>query len=260
MQLHFQSEGRGEPVVILHGLLGSLDNWRTVSGQLAGHFLVLAADLRNHGRSPHSPEMDYALMAEDLRELLDREGLARVRLLGHSMGGKVAMEFALRHPHRVQRLVVADIAPRAYPPRHQAIFDALLAVDLATCSTRHEVETALAPRLPDRALRQFLLKSITRRPDGALAWKFNLRAIRDHYHDLYAALPEGRVCPAPALFIGGGASDYLTEADATPIRRLFPDARFHTTPGAGHWLHIEAPAAFLEVVLGDLKVPGPAGP
>ena len=253
MELHFQTEGRGDPLIILHGLLGSLDNWRTVSGQLAGHCQVVAVDLRNHGLSPHSPEMDYALMAEDLGELLDRLGFARVGLLGHSMGGKVAMEFALSHPGRVERIIVADIAPRAYPPHHGPIFEALLAVDLAAASTRQQVEAALAPSLLDRALRQFLLKGLTRRPDGVLAWKFNLGAIRDHYEKLCAALPEGRLCPAPALFLRGGASDYVRDEDIDPIHRAFPQARFRTLPSAGHWLHVEAAGEFIQLVLEELQ-------
>ena len=249
MQLHFETEGRGKPVIILHGLLGSLDNWRTVTGKLAAHYRVLAVDLRNHGRSPHSPETDFGLMAEDVRELLDGQGLPPVCLLGHSLGGKVAMEFALRYPERTERIIAVDIAPRAYAPRHGPIFGALLAVDLAACASRQQIEAALAPAIPERTLRQFLLKGVTRRPDGDFAWKFNLVALRANYEKLCAALAAGRVCPQPALFIRGGASDYLGEADVRPIRELFPQATFHTIPGAGHWPHFEAPEEFLRVVL-----------
>ena len=255
MQLCFESVGQGKPLVILHGLLGSLDNWRTVSRALAnrGGVQVFTVDLRNHGLSPHSAEMNYPVMVEDLRELLDREGLERVGWLGHSLGGKVAMEFALRYPDRIDRLLVSDIAPRAYPPTHDPVFEALGAVDLEACSSRQEVESALAPRLPDRVLRQFLLKGIGRQAAGTLAWKFNLAAIRDNYAKLSAALADGRVCAAPALFLRGGASDYIRDEDHHLIHRWFPQAVFHTFPGVGHWPHFEAPADFLRVVSDYLR-------
>lgn len=253
MRLHFYTEGQGDPVIILHGLLGSSDNWRMVSGKLAAHYQVLSADLRNHGRSPRSPEMNYELMAEDVLGLIEREGLARVRLLGHSMGGKVAMEFALRHADRVERLIVADMAPRVYPARHRPILDALRSIDLSVCSTRQQVEKALLPNITDPRLRQFLLKAVTPQPNGLLAWRFNLEAISDRYERLGEALREGRVCDQPALFIRGGASDYLLDGDFDPIRILFPRARFHTIPGAGHWLHAEAPGEFIEAVLQGFK-------
>src|SRR5579859_1638969 len=160
MQLHFKSYGSGHPLIILHGLFGSLDNWHFHSSQLAGQFRVLAVDQRNHGHSPHSQQMDYTLMAEDLSELIDHEQLPRAHVLGHSMGGKTAMQFALKYPQKTARLMVIDMAPRAYSPRQAQILETLLSVDLTAFKTRSQLLEALAPKIPDLALRQFLLKNI----------------------------------------------------------------------------------------------------
>ena len=247
--LHFETRGHGPPLVILHGLFGSLDNWHTVSNQLAPHFQVLAVDQRNHGRSFHSPEMAYPLMARDLLDFLERQGLGRASLLGHSMGGKTAMEFALRYPARLDRLIVVDIAPRAYSPRHRHILDALLGLDLAACSSRLQIEAALAPAIPCQATRRFLLKSLERSPHGAFRWRINLPAIADNCGRLCEALGPGRTCSRPALFIGGGQSDYLLPEDFDSIRRLFPHAQFQTLAGAGHWVHADAPQPFVRTAL-----------
>ena len=247
--LHFESIGHGPPLVVLHGLFGSLDNWRAVSNKLAGHFQVLAVDQRNHGRSFHSPNMSYPLMAEDIFEFLERQGLGCASLLGHSMGGKTAMEFALRYPGRVDKLIVADIAPRAYPPRHQDILDALLSLDLAACGSRQQMEAALAPAIRDKLTRQFLLKSVERNAQGAFGWRMNLQGIADNYGRLCEALDQGRACSRPVLFIGGAKSDYLVAEDFDPIHRLFPHAQFQSLAGAGHWVHADAPQAFAGLVL-----------
>ena len=169
MQLHFRSYGDGEPLIILHGLFGSLDNWHSMSVKLAAPFQVFAVDQRNHGASPHSPEMSYPIMADDLEEFLQSQGLARAYVMGHSMGGKTAMQFALRYPHRVERLVVVDIAPRVYSPLHARILEALLALDLASFKTRKQVEDALASAIPELGTRQFLLKNLTRGAEGHFA-------------------------------------------------------------------------------------------
>ena len=235
--------------MVLHGLFGSLDNWHTLSNKLAGHFQVLAVDQRNHGHSFHSPEMSYPLMAQDLFEFLERQGLGRASLLGHSMGGKTAMEFALRYPARLDKLVVVDIAPRAYSPRHRHILDALLSLDLAACSSRRQMEAALAPAIPGELTRQFLLKSVERNAQGAFRWTMNLQGIANNYERLCEALDQGRACSRPALFIGGGESDYLLAEDFDSIHRLFPHAQFRSLAGAGHWVHADAPQAFARLVL-----------
>ncbi|MGO8680403.1 MAG: alpha/beta fold hydrolase [Limisphaerales bacterium] len=253
--LNFQSRGQGPPLVILHGLFGSLDNWHTVSNQLAGHFQVLVLDQRNHGRSFHSPDMDYPLMASDLARVLDSRGLGRASVLGHSMGGKTAMEFALRWPARVDRLVVVDVAPRAYPPRHQPILDALLSLDLRACGSFRELETALAPAVPDKATRQFLLKGAERDAQGRFQWRMNVRGIADNYERLCQPVGPDRQCSRPALFIRGERSDALLPEDFDPILRLFPQARFRPVAGAGHWVHADAPGPFVRSVLEFFQEP-----
>jgi esterase len=248
MTLHFRTYGSGEPVIVLHGLFGSLDNWHTISMRLSDRRQVYAVDLRNHGRSPHTPEMSYAAMAEDVRELLDDQQLETASLIGHSIGGKVAMQFGLSYPGRLEKLVVADIAPRAYPPHHEYIFRALLRLDPATFKARSEIERALASEIPDLALRQFLLKSLERDESGAFRWRLNLPALHAHYAELCADLPSDQTCDRPALFLRGSESDYVRPQDEQRIRQLFPSASIQTLPGAGHWLHADVPEGFFRIV------------
>jgi pimeloyl-ACP methyl ester carboxylesterase len=248
MQLHFQTFGQGAPLIILHGLFGSSDNWHSISRRLEKQFRVLAVDQRNHGHSPHSAEMNYPVMAEDLHELLQSQKLARAHLIGHSMGGKTAMEFALRYPESVDKLIVVDIAPRAYSPRHGQIFEGMLSLDLTAFQTRAQMEVALAPFIPEKAVRQFLLKNVTRDEGGPFRWRLNLRDILKNYDRLSEALAENRVCDRPALFLRGGESKYFRESDWEPVRRLFPRAALRTLPGAGHWVHADAPELFLHAV------------
>jgi esterase len=253
MELNFETWGRGPPLVVLHGLFGSLDNWHAISRNLAAHFEVLALDQRNHGRSPHCPEMDYPRLAEDVREFLERRGLGHASLLGHSMGGKAAMEFALRYPGRLDKLIVVDIAPKAYPAVHDHILEALLSLEVAACASRQQMEAALAPAIPNKRTRQFLLKSVERDPAGVFRWRMDLQGIADNYAQLSRALAPGRRCDRPALFVRGGKSEYLMPEEFDSIRSLFPHARFHTVAGAGHWVHADAPEEFLRTVLEFLE-------
>ena len=255
MQLHFRTYGEGFPLIILHGLLGSLDNWQPLSRKCGAHFKVFAVDQRNHGCSPHSDEFGYDVMSQDLLEFMETHGLAGAHLLGHSMGGKTAMHFALRHPDRVGKLVVVDIAPRAYPPRHAATFEALLALDLKAFHQREQIDAALAGAVPEAGLRQFLLKNVRRDSAGAFRWKVNLRSIFGNFHHLNAALASDRRFPRPALFVRGEKSDYVRDADADLIRRNFPQAEIQTIPGAGHWVHADAPELFLKLVVDFLGRP-----
>lgn len=253
MNLHFESygNGHGAPLVILHGLFGSLDNWHSISRRLSERLEVLALDQRNHGQSPHSPEMNYPIMAEDVAKFIRSRGLERANILGHSMGGKTAMELALACPELVEKLIVVDIAPRAYSPRHGEIFRGLLGLNLAEFQTRAQVGDALEPAIPDKTVRQFLLKNVTRDAQGTFRWKLNLKDICANYGRLSEALEE-RVFNGPTLVIRGGTSRYIREEDAELIRRYFPKAQLRTLPQAGHWVHAEAPEAFLELVTGFL--------
>ncbi len=245
MRLHFREQGHGPSLIILHGLFGSLENWGFISQQLADDFRVISVDQRNHGQSPHAPEMNYTALARDLCVFMDQQNLASAHLLGHSMGGKAAMQFALLHPERVDRLIVVDMALRAYEPKHDDIFEALSALDLNLYQTRAQVEEALAPRLPDLAVRRFLLKGLTRNPEGGLRWKFNLPVLRENYPGMTTALNAKGSFAMPALFIRGSQSDYIRNEDVPEIQRLFPNADVITIPEASHWVHAEKPDDFL---------------
>jgi pimeloyl-ACP methyl ester carboxylesterase len=253
MQLHFQSYGEGPPLIILHGLFGSLENWHSISQKLAADFRVFAVDQRNHGRSAHAADMSYQSMAQDLKEFVTSQQLSEVNLLGHSMGGKTAMSFALNYPDRVERLIVADIAPRAYPPHHSEILTALLSLDLSSFKNRKDMEAHLAPLIPDLATRQFLLKNVKRDSAGAFYWQMNLTAIHRNYDRLNEALSSQQPFAKPTLFIRGDRSDYIRDEDLASIRRLFPKAELYEIPGAGHWVHVDAPEAFLRKVREFLK-------
>jgi pimeloyl-ACP methyl ester carboxylesterase len=247
MTLFFQEYGTGHPLIILHGLLGSLDNWHTLSTAFSKTFRVIAVDQRNHGRSPHSDEMTYGAMASDLLELFDQLGLASASILGHSMGGKTAMQFALSHPDRADRLVIADIAPRAYPPLHDDIFAALSSVDLASMQSRQLVDDALTGRIPDTAVRQFLMKNLSRDASGGFRWKANLRVLQSSYAELARAIDSEAPFRKPVLFVQSSRSGYVHESDTGDIHRLFPHAEF-VNVDAGHWIHAEAPERFSEIV------------
>lgn len=253
MQLHFKESGQGRAVILLHGLFGSSDNWHPIALRLAESFHVFAVDQRNHGQSPHSDAMNYSLMAGDLETFMASRGLASAMVVGHSMGGKTAMQFALQFPERVEKLIVADMAPRAYAPAHEKIFAAQLALDLKSFATRPEIEDALAPEIPDLVLRRFLLKNLGRDAAGEFFWKIHLRSMAENYPHLRAPVSPVRPFAGPALFIRGGKSNYLNPEDEPLIFEFFPQAKLQTIPGAGHWVHTEAPAEFLRLTLDFLR-------
>ncbi len=252
MQLHFKQLGHGAPLVLLHGLFGQADNWFGVAPKLAEKFHVLIPDLRNHGHSPHHPEMDYPLMAADVEKFFATQKIESARVIGHSMGGKVAMQFALDFPARVKKLVVVDMAPRAYKRTHDSIFAALLAVDLKSFQTRQEIETALEPQIPSLNLRRFLLKNLGRDEQGNFFWKMNVRGVAENYSRLGEVLAPKNPFAGPALFIRGGKSDYLNAGDEPEIRRFFPAAKIETIESANHWVHADAPEEFVRRVLNFL--------
>ncbi len=249
MNLHFRSYGSGPPLIILHGLLGSLDNWATLARRWGQSFHVLSFDARNHGRSPHSATMTLEAMVEDLHGFMARQSIPTSPLLGHSMGGSTVMHFAVTYPALVDALVVVDIAPRPYGRSHDVIFNAISGLDLAEFSTRQDVENALAPAIPDIATRRFLLKNLSRSDSGELTWKMNLLVLRDRYAQLGGELAHEARCEKPALFVKGGRSEYLIESDRELIRRHFPKSEFLIIPGAGHWVHADAPDELFTAVV-----------
>lgn len=249
MQLHFKQLGQGKPLVMLHGLFGSSDNWLGVASKLSKDFHLFLLDVRNHGISPHSDEISYPIMAADVAEFLDSQKLQRANVLGHSLGGKIAMQFALDFPSRVEKLVVVDITPRAYTPDHEKIFEALLALDLEKFQTRTQIEDALAAEIPDLVLRRFLLKNLkTAASPSSFTWKMNLSGLYKNYQKIYEPIFFHAPFPGQALFLRGGMSRYISEADVPLILKLFPQGKIETIERAGHWVHADAPEVFASLV------------
>ena len=249
LELAADEFGSGPPVAILHGLFGSGRNWRSVAQHLAAHHRVLTFDLRNHGASPWAEGMSYGEMVEDLRASFRARGIEHAALLGHSMGGKVAMLMALLHPGEVDRLVIVDIAPAANPPNLLAYIRAMRAVDLRGVKRRAEVDVALAGAVPDPAERAFLLQNLVIDEKPPLAPE--PRSDRARFPKIvgFPDLPAGTAYRGPALFVAGARSNYLQPEHEPGIRRLFPEARIIRIEGAGHWVHAEQPQAFLQAVL-----------
>lgn len=254
MELHYKSFGEGMPLLILHGLFGTSDNWQTIGKKLAEDYTVFLIDLRNHGRSPHHPEHTFATMAEDLLHFMEKNWVFKAHMLGHSMGGKTAMHFALHHTDMVEKLVVVDIGPKQYTGGHEDIFRTLIDLDLGQLDDRKEAEAFLEKRISDVGVRQFLLKNLTRHKDGRYEWKMNLPVLWDHYDDILASIESPEPFEGPALFIRGGRSRYIEDADWPGIKAYFPSAQLATIPNAGHWVHAEQPAALLEAVREFLAV------
>ncbi len=255
MQLFTRVLGEGEPVVILHGLFGSLNNWNTLGRKLGEEFSVYLVDQRNHGRSPHDKVHTYKAMAEDLLELFREKSLPSAHLIGHSMGGKTAMEFALSYPGAVRKLVVVDISPRATLARHDAILEALTHLRLERFTSRESIEEALKPEIPDQAVRRFLLTNLEREEDGHYSWRMNLDSLRRNYGEINRGIDNGRKFNGPVLFLKGENSPYIGEGGTPVIKALFPKAQFQSIAGVGHWVHAEAPDEFLAVVRTFLTSP-----
>ena len=251
MKLAFRKYGSGQPLLILHGLFGQSDNWNTLAKKFSETgFEVFTIDQRNHGLSPHSDTFNYRVMADDLQEFIVDHSLAKSIVLGHSMGGKTAMYFALQYPELLSKLVVADMAPIAYQPHHNEVLKALHAVDFTKVTARREAEQILAEYVTDFGTRQFLLKNIYWKDsaNNVMDWRFDLDSITKNYAEILAAVPDGR-SEVPALFVRGEKSNYVTDDDVPEISRRFPNYTLETIPGAGHWVHAEKPDEFYEVVL-----------
>lgn len=249
MKLFFKKTGEGKALFILHGLFGLGDNWNSFSKYFSSiGFCCYAIDLRNHGRSPHSDDFSYESMAEDVRELMDEEGLAKVILLGHSMGGKVAMFFADKYPERLEKLIIADIAPRYYAPHHQSVLSALHSAQPENASGRKEVEEQLRISIHDEATLQFLLKNLYWNEEQKLDWRFYLSAIEKNIDNIGKAFQPSAPIDVPTLFIRGQRSGYISQTDETEIRQLFTRVMIVTVKDAGHWVHAENPIEFGEVV------------
>lgn len=247
MILHYQLSGTGPAVVLIHGLFGSFENLGSIARALSDDFQIINVDVRNHGRSGQSDAINYELMADDLAETLAHLNITPFAIVGHSMGGKIAMAFALRYADKVSRLVLADIAPVGYHARHHGIFAGLHSVDLASLTSRGAADQQLAVHIPEAGVRQFLLKSLDKTEQG-FQWRFNLAALYQQYPNLISALALPGQFTGPALFIKGSESDYILPEHRPAIMQLFPQAQAKVIQGTGHWLHAEKPAAFNKLV------------
>ena len=244
--------GEGEPLIILHGLFGSLDNWMTLGKKWAEERQVILVDQRNHGNSFHSDEFSYAAMSEDLLKLLKHLKIERASILGHSMGGKTAMEFATHHEDKVEKLIVADIGPKYYPVHHHTILKAFYSVPVKELQSRNEADEIVSKLIDDFEIRQFLLKNLSREKDG-FSWKMNLDVIANNIEEVGKGLNQNAKFAKPALFVRGSKSDYISNDDINLIHSIFSNSRVETVEGAGHWLHAEKPNEFFEVVNQFLK-------
>ena len=246
-------EGSGKPLLILHGFLGMSDNWKTLGTQFTTEFQVHILDLRNHGRSLHSEEFNYEIMAQDVYEYCKAHNLENINIIGHSMGGKVAMLLATTYPELVDKLIVADIGPKFYPQHHQDILAGLNAVDFSIKPSRGDVEEIMEKYIPDFGTRQFLMKNLFWQEPGQLAFRFNLAVFNHKMDEIGVPLDENSIFEKPTLFIRGGNSRYILDSDFEIIKQHFPNSSIETIANAGHWLHAENPAEFYQIVTSFLK-------
>jgi len=246
--LHSKVFGEGKPLIILHGLFAMLDNWQGLAKKFGQFFETHIVDQRNHGKSFHAAEHSYELMCADLLQYLDAQGLDKVYLLGHSMGGKTAMLFATKYPERVEKLVVVDIAPKYYAPHHQEILAGLHAVENAKVSSRKEADEILSQHFSQVGIRQFLLKNLYWKTEEELSFKFNLEVLSKEIQNIGEALLDDAVFTEPTLFIDGETSNYINSEDQELIEKHFPDSEIVEIVNAGHWVHAENPKDFFEEV------------
>jgi pimeloyl-ACP methyl ester carboxylesterase len=252
--LHSRIEGQGKPLVIIHGFMGMGDNWKTLGGQYAANgFQVHALDMRNHGKSFHSDVFTYDAMVQDVADYCAENNLEKIDLIGHSMGGKVGMFFAIQHSELLNKLVVADIAPKYYTPHHQTELGALNAVDFTQKPDRAAVEATLSEYIDDAGTRQFLMKNLYWKEPAQLDFRFNLAVFNTDINNIGQVLPEGSVYNGPVLFLRGDRSKYIKDTDLDLIGRHFPDYTIKTITNSGHWVHAENPKEFLEYTLEFLK-------
>ncbi|UII33721.1 alpha/beta fold hydrolase [Fulvivirga ulvae] len=254
MKLNYREIGEGKPLIILHGLFGSSDNWMSVAKELEGHFKMYLIDQRNHGQSPHSDEFNYAAMASDLSEFIEEHRIENPSILGHSMGGKTAMNFAINHADKWDKLIVVDIAPRAYPVHHDTILKGLKSIDVDNLKSRGEADKQLAEYVRDLGTRQFLLKNLARKSEGGFEWKINLPVIDKNIEAMGEGIQQQLAIEKDVLFIRGENSDYIQDKDNILIVQLFPNSEVKTVKNAGHWVHAEQPEALLEIIREFLEV------
>lgn len=254
IDLHSTIIGEGKPFIILHGFLGMSDNWKTVGNQFAEKgYEVHLLDQRNHGRSPHVDEMNYNSMAQDIIDYCEKKDLEKIILLGHSMGGKVAMQVAGEAPYLVEKLIVVDISPRYYPPHHEQILEGLTAIDEATLTSRGDAEDLLTGFIKEKGIRLFLLKNLYWKTKEKLSLRLNLEVLKENIEEVGKGLPSGIKFEKSTLFVKGEKSGYINPEDESLIRHHFPNSKIDEIPGAGHWVHAEKQKEFINQVMQFLE-------
>jgi pimeloyl-ACP methyl ester carboxylesterase len=248
MDLNYKVYGEGEPVVILHGLFGMLDNWQTFAKALAEDYMVYVVDQRDHGRSPRSDDFNYQLLAEDLSHFCEQHWLHEARFIGHSMGGKTLLQFAKEYQDIIQQMVIVDMGIKAYTGGHETILQALSTLDVEVLDSRGAAEDHLSQTIGERGVRQFLLKNLTRRKEGGYAWKMNLPLLVDAYPNILAAIDYDHTIDTDTLFVRGSKSNYVADEDIASILETYTHARVETVDDAGHWIHAERPTELLAMV------------
>jgi len=249
MLLHHKEIGEGKPLVILHGLFGTSDNWQTHAKKLGEYYRVILVDQRNHGHSPWSEDFTYEHLADDLERLILDLGIDKFTLIGHSMGGKTAMYYSQKYPTRLEKMVIVDIGIKQYPMHHNEIIKGINSLDLANISSRSAAEQAMIPFVDSYGVRQFLLKNLYWVEKGKLAWRMNVDVLEREMEEILAPIPNIEVW-TPTLFLRGAMSNYILDEDWDAIEEIFPDATLKTIDNAGHWVHSEQPDEFIEKVLG----------
>ena len=250
---HRYGEKGNQPIIILHGLFGISDNWVSYARRIAMEgFEVFVVDQRNHGQSPQSDNFNYLALTDDLFDFIDDHEIEDPILIGHSLGGKVAMRFALENPHLVKKLVVVDITLKAYGPRehHRKIIDAMKAIDFSKVVTRSDVEKQLAASIPELRIRQFIMKNLHRNDKNDFEWRIYLAGLENNLDKMFNAIETTTKFEKPTIFIKGGASDYILLEDFDQIRYNFPNAEIITIEGASHWVHVEAMERFYQLTMG----------
>jgi pimeloyl-ACP methyl ester carboxylesterase len=249
MLLHYKEIGEGKPLVILHGLFGTSDNWQTHAKKLGEYYRVILVDQRNHGHSPWSEDFTYEYLADDLERLILHLGIDKFTLIGHSMGGKTAMYYSQKYPTRLEKMAIVDIGIKQYPMHHNEIIKGIKSLDLTTISSRSVAEQAMIPFVDSYGVRQFLLKNLYWVEKGKLAWRMNVDVLEREMEEILAPIPTIEVW-TPTLFLRGAMSNYILDEDWDAIEEVFPDATLETIENAGHWVHSEQPDEFIEKVLG----------
>ena len=249
MLLHYKEIGEGKPLVILHGLFGTSDNWQTHAKKLGEYYRVILVDQRNHGHSPWSEDFTYEHLADDLERLILHLGIDQFTLIGHSMGGKTAMYYSQKYPNRLEKMVVVDIGIKRYPMHHNEIIKGIKSIDLSTIESRSAAEQAMLPFVDSYGVRQFLLKNLYWIEKGKLAWRMNVDVLEREMEEILAPIPTIEAW-TPTLFLRGAMSNYILDEDWDAIEEVFPDATLETIENAGHWVHSEQPEEFIEKVLG----------